>query len=158
LVIREHGLITVVDHKFLFDFISPDMRKLLGQIPKYVGALRALDIDARRGLYLMLRHRHLKDESGPAIIHIEDVPLNNHRIVRSFQEQVHVTKQIARIKQLPVDQWDMEAVRSADVMKCSRMCSFTDLCITQLNGGSGKLMKEIDFKPNTYGYKEEYDG
>lgn len=58
------GDIVVVDHKNQYDFLTEAEAKLLPQIPKYVGALRALGTDVAYGMYNQLRTRKL---SGPAM-------------------------------------------------------------------------------------------
>lgn len=53
----------VVDHKFVWDFYSPDMAGLQPQLPKYVGMLRFLGHDIAYGAYNMLRTRKVAGES-----------------------------------------------------------------------------------------------
>ena len=153
LIISENGIITVVDYKFTYDFYTDSMLQLLGQTAKYVGALRALGVEARAAWYAQLRTRTMKDMSAPNIMKISPIPLNNSRIVRTFKEQINVTHRIARYKEMTLEEWDDNAVRTLNTMIC-KSCSFKDLCAAELNGSDGQLMRKVDFDKNTYGYKE----
>lgn len=51
------GRIVVIDHKFLYDFLSHDEASLAPQIPLYIGGLRALNYRVDYGMYNMLRTR-----------------------------------------------------------------------------------------------------
>jgi hypothetical protein len=58
------GEIVAVDHKNQYDFINEGDARLLPQLPKYIGALRALGTPVEYGLYNQLRTRKV---SGPAM-------------------------------------------------------------------------------------------
>jgi len=95
----------------------------------------------------------MKDMSGPNIMRMDQVPLGNVRVMRTFKEQIATTERIAAYKEMPLEEWSEKAVRVANSMVC-KSCSFRDLCIAELNGSDGKLMRRVDFEPNTYGYHE----
>lgn len=153
LVIRENGMIVVVDYKFIGDFYKADDMALMPQFPKYIGGLRALGIQARHGLYIMFRTRaNLKSTNPDDLIRLEVVKPTNARVQRTFYEQIQVTKGIVELKGLTLEEWERNVHRTSNKMVCS-YCSFKDLCITELNGQSGQLMRETDFVPNTYGYE-----
>lgn len=153
LIIKEEGILTVVDYKFVYDFYNDATVNILGQIPKYVGALRAIGIPIKKGLYAQLRHRKMKDMSAPNIMRMDQVPLGNIRVMRTFKEQIATTERIAAYKELTLEEWSDRAIRVANNMVC-KSCSFRDLCIAELNGSDGKLMRRVDFESNTYGYHE----
>lgn len=69
LIVRDPmGKIVVVDHKFVYDFYSYEDTQLQPQIPKYIGALRALGFKVDYGVYNMLRTRKV---SGPKMLKAE---------------------------------------------------------------------------------------
>ncbi len=49
----------IVDHKFKYDFIDSDLAGLLPQLPKYVGATRALNVKADYAIYNQIRTRKI---------------------------------------------------------------------------------------------------
>lgn len=55
----EQGFIVIVDHKTTYDFYDDDAIAIQGQIPKYIGALRALGYKVSYAMYNQLRSRPL---------------------------------------------------------------------------------------------------
>lgn len=151
LIIQEGPHIVVVDWKFIYDFYSDEMTSLLPQLAKYIGALRALGIWVKRGLYAQVRYRKMKDMSGDSIYRLHEVPMTNARIKQTFLDQIATTQEIAMLKALPIEEWDKKATRSASSWNC-KMCSFRQLCGAELNGSDGRLIRQIDYRPNSYGY------
>jgi hypothetical protein len=62
LLIRDlsDGKIKVVDHKFVYDFWNMDKIRLSGQLPKYIGALRANNIKVDDAILNQIRYRKMK--------------------------------------------------------------------------------------------------
>lgn len=56
------GKTVIVDHKTAYDFFSPDVANIQGQVPKYIGALRGLGHKAHYGVYNMLRTRKIRGD------------------------------------------------------------------------------------------------
>lgn len=67
------GLTVIVDHKTTYDFYSPDVARLQGQVPKYIGAMRGLGLKAHYGEYNMLRTRKIRGEKKTKAQLIEDL-------------------------------------------------------------------------------------
>jgi PD-(D/E)XK nuclease superfamily len=153
LVIKEQNRIKVIDYKFCYDFFSSDELALFPQLPKYIGALRALGIYAQDGLYAELRYRSLKNPSPEDLYRLTPIPLNNARIKRTWLEQIEGTQRIAQRKELPYELSEEQAVRSASKSNC-RWCWFKNLCSAELQGSDGRLMRQVEFIPTTYGYVE----
>lgn len=57
---RRTGLIYVVDHKTGYYLYKPEQTELMPQIPKYIGALRALGYNVTGGLYQVVRTQALQ--------------------------------------------------------------------------------------------------
>lgn len=53
------GKAVVIDHKFVWDFYNYEASELQPQIPKYIGALRALNFKVDYGMYNQLRSRRI---------------------------------------------------------------------------------------------------
>jgi hypothetical protein len=139
------GNYVVIDHKFVYDFYTPEQTDLQPQIPKYIGALRALGHEVSYGAYNMLRTRKLKTPTAETNNYLMILKPNNTRIVGTFMEQLGVAAEIQALKELPLEEQDKRAYRTANKMVC-QSCSFRDLCSTELMGGNVELMKKTEYK------------
>lgn len=139
------GAYVVVDHKFVYDFYTPEQTDLQPQIPKYIGALRALGHDIGYGAYNMFRTRKLKTPTAEANNYFMMLKPNNDRIVQTFMEQLGVAAEIQTLKELNIEEQNKRAYRTANKMVC-QSCSFRDICSTELVGGNVELMKKTEYK------------
>lgn len=145
-----------IDFKFVYDFFNDDELALMPQIPKYIAALRAMDIPVKYGFYDQLRYRKMKDPSPFQLYRRDEVHPSNARIRQTFLEQIEAARRVRERKMLPLEVWKAKSLRTANKMVC-RSCSFKDLCIAELNGSDGELIRKLEFEPNTYGYSESND-
>jgi CRISPR/Cas system-associated exonuclease Cas4 (RecB family) len=125
---------------------------LLPQIPRYVGAARALGMSVREGMYGFIRYRKLNNESDKYKI----VPqsFTSKRVQNSFKDLINSGKEILEFKSLSLEEWKDNTSRVANNLVC-KSCSFRELCVAELNGSDGKVIREVDFEVNTrYGYVE----
>ena len=139
------GNYVVIDHKFVYDFYTPEQTDLQPQIPKYIGALRALGHEVSYGAYNMLRTRKLKEPTAESNNYLMILKPNSTRVVNTFMEQLGVAAEIQALKELPIEEQDKRAYRTANKMVC-QSCSFRDLCSTELMGGNVELMKQTEYK------------
>lgn len=146
LVVQDpEGRYVVIDHKFVYDFYTPEQTDLQPQIPKYIGALRALGHEVEYGAYNMLRTRKLKEPTADSMSYFMILKPNNDRIVNTFMEQMNVATEIQLLKGLELEEQDKRAYRTANKMVC-QSCSFRDICSTELVGGNVELMKKTEYK------------
>jgi hypothetical protein len=139
------GNYVVIDHKFVYDFYTPEATDLQPQIPKYIGALRALGHEIAYGGYNMLRTRTLKERTPESNNYFMILKPNATRITTTFMEQLGVAAEIQALKELPLENQEKRAYRTANKMIC-QSCSFRDLCSTELMGGNVELMKKTEYK------------
>jgi hypothetical protein len=146
------GNLWVWDHKFVYNFYTPDQINLLPQIPKYVGALRATGLYVKGGFYNQLRWREVKDFDK----HVLQTPFTptDARVKNAFRQQIRVMEQIAERKRMASTEWQADSTRVLSTMVC-KSCSFKYLCTTELNGESSELMRKVEFQSNSYGYSAE---
>jgi hypothetical protein len=85
------GDLVAIDHKNQYDFISEGEARLLPQLPKYIGALRALGKDVKYGLYNQLRTRKV---TGPA--------MTKAQIIDAIHAHENNTKSLTDLKNLTV--------------------------------------------------------
>lgn len=146
LIVRDpDGKLVVVDHKFVYDFYTPEASDMQPQIPKYIGALRALGYEISHGAYNMVRTRKIKEPTPEQMNHILLLKPNPTRVKSTFMEQIHVANEVQALKTLPIEQQDERAYRVANKMVC-QSCSFRDLCSTELVGGNVELMLRSEYK------------
>ena len=145
----------LLDHKFVYNFYSQNESDLLPQIPKYVGALRALGLPIHGGQLNQLRYRPVKDQSTEANFRVRNLELTPKRLEHAFMQQVRNMERISKLKRGSLDNWrktvDLERVQNN--MIC-RMCGFKLLCSMDMIGTDTVLFKKTNFQSNTYGYKD----
>jgi len=139
------GVYVVIDHKFVYDFYTPAQTDLQPQIPKYIGALRALDYEIGYGAYNMLRTRKLKEPAPDSMNYFMILKPNAERVLNTFMEQIGVAAEIQALKELSLEEQESRAYRTANKMVC-QSCSFKDICSTELIGGNVELMKKTEYK------------
>ena len=145
IVVSPEGKTVVVDHKFVYDFYNYEASIMQPQIPKYVGALRALNYKIDYGMYNMIRTRKMKETTYDTMCSLLDVKPEPARVKQVFMEQIGVANEIQAIKKMSEDEQEARAFRVANKMVC-QSCSFLSLCRTELTGGNGKLMMETEYK------------
>jgi hypothetical protein len=146
LVIREAGVVTVVDYKFVYDFYDDDMLHLIPQIPRYIGALRALEIPAIGGLYFFLRYRNVKGLGEGNRFKLHPTKPSTERIKNGFRDLDLRAREILLTKRN-----NLQGTRIGNQMIC-KSCSFKDLCVAELNGSDGKILRATEYTESTYGY------
>lgn len=139
------GKTIVVDHKFVYDFYNYEASIMQPQIPKYIGALRALNYKIDHGMYNMVRTRKLKEPDFVSMCQRLDVKPEAERVRQVFTEQIAVANEIQSIKLNTPEQQADGAYRVANKMVC-QSCSFIDVCRTELSGGNVQLMIQTEYK------------
>jgi len=145
LVQDPEGRYVVIDHKFVYDFYTPEQTDLQPQIPKYIGALRAMGHEIAYGAYNMLRTRKLKTPAADSMNYFMILKPNPDRVLNTFMEQLGVAAEIQALKELSIDEQNKRAYRTANKMVC-QSCSFRDICSTELIGGNTELMLRTEYK------------
>lgn len=145
IAVNPDGKTVVIDHKFVYDFYNYEASIMQPQIPKYIGALRALNYKIDYGAYNMIRTRKLKEADSTSMIQWLDVKPEPQRVKQVFIEQISVANEIQSIKTLTPEDQAGRAYRVANKMVC-QSCSFLDVCRTELSGGNSKLMIETEYK------------
>lgn len=146
LIVRSpEGKTIVVDHKFVYDFYNYEASIMQPQIPKYIGALRALNYKIDYGMYNMVRTRKLKEPDFESMCQTLNIKPEPERVTQVFKEQIAVANEIQNIKAMPEEDQSNTAYRVANKMVC-QSCSFLDICRTELSGGNSALMIQTEYK------------
>ena len=151
LLVEIRGELVLVDHKFTYDAYSDQTIKILPQMPRYAGALRKLQIPVKYGIYNFVRTRKLNDPNA----RYKQVPVyfNDTRIKNSILELIQEMRAIKELEETPADKRRL-SIRTANKMNCDH-CGFSELCARELEGKDTKILRQLEFEENTYGYTEE---
>lgn len=153
---RSAGNINLVDHKFTYDFYSPDDLKLNPQTPKYVGALRFNGVPVYDGYLNQLRTRfpaHLIDKKTDAdLFRMDRTATTPERIKQSFRQQIIASERIIDRRALPMDLQVQESIPILNRMVC-RNCPFKLPCQMSEDGIPITSVMQSQFMDRSYGYK-----
>ncbi len=146
LIVRDpRGKMVVVDHKFTYDFYSDTDIALMPQIPKYIGALRALGHDVSYGLYHLLRTRTGKNQTVEDKIKVMPAPASTAIVVQTFAQQIDVTEEIIARKELTPEELTATSRRVGSSLVC-KYCDFRSLCAAELRGDDTRLLVKSEYK------------
>ena len=145
------GYVIVIDNKGVYDLYSFEETELMPQIPKYIGALRALGFKiGNYGVYNMLRTRpEPKTKARPLTewARFLDFKITGTRVLRTFDEQVVASQLVNELDQLDPDTRDRRAIRTHNKDICVRMCDFRELCVSELAGRNTAVLLKSVYMP-----------
>jgi hypothetical protein len=156
LVIKLGGYYQPIDWKFTQDFYTPSSMALLPQLPKYMWALREMDMPVKQGQYGFIRYRSMKNNEPSNLYRLGMPPVlfNRERDKRTYDEWIEVAYEINTLKEMHnLKVWEKESKRVGNNLVC-RSCSFKELCAAELSGGTGDNIRREMYEPSTYGYTE----
>lgn len=135
LIVRDATGYGVIDNKFSYDFVNSQNGDLNPQLPKYFGGLKILGAPVRWAAYNEIRTRITKanEDNHREKYKFTKINLSPKRVVTTMDEQLRAAARIAKMKELPIEEWEATVLRAADQMNC-KFCPFTDLCEADLNG------------------------
>lgn len=146
------GYVIVIDNKAVYDLYRYEDTELMPQIPKYIGALRALGHKVGNfGVYNMLRTRPDTKKGRPLsewALALE-FDITGQRVVRSFQEQITASQLVHQLDSLSDEERDLRALRVNNKDICNRMCDFKELCVEDLRGGNTTVLLRALYEPKT---------
>jgi hypothetical protein len=156
LLIRDlsDGKIKVVDHKFVYDFWNMDKIRLSGQLPKYIGALRANNIKVDDAILNQIRYRKMKAPTLDQLFQQTPVAPSNARVVNTVRQQIIASQEIMKWKDLPVEMRGKRALRVLNPMVCNG-CPVKGLCMEELDGAPIEYLMQSEYKSREYGYNNE---
>lgn len=153
LIFFHNGRHHVVDWKFPYNFYGPVEISLLPQIPKYISALRMLDMIVGKGYYGMIRYRSLKEPNAPQMFKLQEHTPNRANLERTWKEYHSTVEQIAHFKTVGLVEWEKKVKRVGNQLVC-RSCAFKELCAAEKDGSDGKRIRQEMYTKSTYGYVE----
>jgi hypothetical protein len=155
LLTGEHkGNIVVVDHKWTYNFWSPDDFKYNVQIPKYVATIKGAGTFVSRGIINEIRYRELKNPTYEDEFRRTPIIPSGTVLRAVMAEQVVLSEKIAKIKRLPVAEQSRKATRNMNKNVC-KFCPFKGPCYSELQGLDVSTTLATRFRPSTYGYDND---
>lgn len=150
------GKTVVVDFKFLGRFYTEANIETMTQLPKYIGALRALGDRIDYGAYLMFNKTRIigkrsaaqPDGAGPTIEQSQRMSVvrpNSTKVTSVFIEHTIVAEEILERKQMDESTQDATAYRVGYKELCG-YCDFRELCLTEQEGGNTKLLLQSAYR------------
>lgn len=159
LKIRGTTKIELWDHKFKYDFFSPEEISLTGQMPKYLGALRHNGIwpeAVRINQIRALTRAPTSSWTDKDYFTRTPVVPSNAKIKRAMTEQIIASQEISEWRELPIETRRASAKRAMDAFPspCVK-CPFNLPCRMEYDGGNIELLLDKDFGPNSYDYNRD---
>lgn len=140
-----YGDIWIIDHKFMYDFITQEEAELNGQLAKYMGALRAMGYQVDHAAYSVLRYRNIKNSTVETRYRLVRDDPTVPRLQRTFTEQAMMAIRLQQRKMLPLAEQSASAIRTANKLVCNH-CGFRSLCIAELNDTQPELVLNSEYQ------------
>lgn len=151
--IQEGIDVGIVDHKFVYDFLTQDDKDLNPQLPKYQVTLlnNGHQVDYVALNEIRYRTRQKNPYTDAELFRMDRMRKIKPELQTHMREQIGVSREIVRHRNLDLKERDLTAYRTADKNNC-RGCPFSSICITDLRGGDSSFAISEDFKKNDYDY------
>jgi|SRR5688500_15319126 len=164
---RLKGAVLLIDHKFTYDFYSPDDLLMNPQMAKYVGTVRFNGYPVHEAYLNQFRTRF----SSNAIMKKANSDLFNRtpvglstldpsRIRNALNTQIKASKRILDFQKMPIELWWEEALPVQNKMIC-RSCPFKNPCIMMEAGMPAQKALGGEYKAKVSGFSqnnEDSDG
>lgn len=135
----DRGNLVLLDHKFVYNFMNPEVLEVDAQQPKYIKVLQLNGYPIRKGYYNQIRTRSLKNPLPKDLYRREPVKFRNQAPIDQVWEEQK--KSVRRII-IPDDEYPIRALAP---MIC-KMCPYRRLCKAEMNGSPTETMLKIEFK------------
>lgn len=159
LLLKQSGTpkIGLVDHKFKYDFFSEESINLSGQLPKYLGALRANGVNPSFVFLNQIRAKPAAQSWGPKdFFKRSPVSPSNAKVTNAMREQIIASQEISEWREQPFEVKKATALRSMDSFPnpCGK-CPYNLICRMEYDGGNATHVIAADFGPNSYDYNKD---
>jgi hypothetical protein len=157
LLVRDGLDIILVDHKFLYNFYSDNQIRINAQLPKYMATLQYNGIKVSYGIFNMFRtrwsYKDIKEKPLEDVFMRRRVETSPEETKNILREQMMVSRRIMDLRAMDFDQQRFNVYRNINTMTCG-MCSFLDLCKTELNNQPIDVLVEMKYTYNADRYGE----
>lgn len=139
------GQYVAIDHKFRYDFFTPDELSMHIQTYKYIWALRKLGYPIKRSILNQLRYRDgVKDPDK--LLKREILEPTETQLESIMSEHMAVSSEIETAKQQPVSWYGKHAHRRLNMRDCGH-CYFRIPCRQELLGKDASATLANNYAP-----------
>lgn len=151
--IQEGIDVGIIDHKFVYDFLTQDDKDLNPQLPKYQVTLlnNGSQVDFVALNEIRYRTRQKNPYTDAEKYRLDKMRKTRPELQIHMREQIGVSREIVRHRELSLSERDLTSYRTADKNNC-RGCPFSSICITDLRGGDSSFAIAEDYRKNDYDY------
>jgi hypothetical protein len=151
-----NGNMTMVDHKFVYDFYGKAALSLNPQLPRYVGGMRALGFPVTRAYYNEIRTRPMgKAHTARDRLTQDEVILSQARMDKTWDELYGMAVEIKDLKSaLDIGQLNEIAFRTANEHTCKN-CPFRLVCEAELNDENPELIRKSYYRKADERYQDD---
>jgi hypothetical protein len=153
MIVYYEGAFWLLDWKFIYNFYQPQVVAIAPQMPRYVHALRKLDYNIKDAIYGMIRYR----ADALDIWKLQKLDLSLIQISNVWEDFQAKAFKLATYRKYLATGGKPEVKggeRSANTMSCEH-CPFLNLCVAELKGSDGRVMRRAEYTINDYGYSEK---
>lgn len=148
------GDYVILDWKFRYNYVKPELLDLNGQLHKYAFGVRIPEGKITKGVFDQIRYRKLL-EPEPYKIFNRQVLETKPKVRKNIMDtHLVVAEEIANRKALPVNVQSATATRNLSEFAC-KDCLFATICMIELREEDPSKEISTNFKPSEYGYVEE---
>lgn len=150
------GRIRLIDHKFMYDFATPDALKQNSQMPKYMAGLRFAGYPVVEAYLNMFRTRfkpHLIGNKTDAdLFSRAPVGITEERIKMNLEYQLRISERIVERRALPLEVAVDESLPVQNQMICKN-CPFRDPCMKMNEGMGAERALGTGYVPKKSGFE-----
>lgn len=149
------GRIRLVDHKFMYDFATPDALLMNSQMAKYTAALRYRGLAVVEAYLNMFRTRFkshlLSGKTAEELFRRAPVKITEEKIQSNLDYQITASMRIIERRSLPILEAVHECIPIQNPMMCS-WCPFKEPCMKMNEGMSAVAALGTGYVPKTSGF------
>ena len=146
------GAYVLKDFKTCYDFWTADQIRLSPQFPKYFAAMRNAGFPVDRCELDLIRTRSMKNTDFSKHYNRVTVLPKPAKIRNVLRYHLQASEEITAYRNLPPEVRKAKAIPLLNWHAACRMCTFKDLCASELEDGDIELIIQTEYKKNTYDY------
>lgn len=150
------GQVGIIDHKFVYQWMTTKVLKMNTQMPKYAASMRALGYPIKFALLSQIKHATSKKVGYTSeSFRRSPVELKRQRMAYIVNEHVKVSNQISELSELTEEEHFAKATSNTGIDGCNK-CAYSPLCNLIWDGQPTERTKLSLYVSNDYvkGYED----
>lgn len=148
------GKLGIVDHKTCYNFMTQKELGTHSQIPKYIFAvnmMKIFDEPITFGLINQVRWREVKDVNKLfSRLTLEPSEIKQAAFINEYLKQC---REVVKKNELPDPYFWKDLSKRTTIKDICKYCDFNQLCVEELEGGTGKRTMQAYYKKKDYSYR-----